>query len=151
MSKILVAYFSYSGNAKKAAEKVADIAGADLFEIQPETPYSPDYQTCVDTARKELQENARPALVGKVDDMNQYDCIVLGFPNWCRTCPMPVFSFLEDYDLTGKKIYAFVTNGGGGCGNSTEDIKKSAAGAAVTEAIDGNNLSDAQIKEWLGL
>lgn len=151
MSKTLVAYFSYSGNAKKVAEKVADIAGADLFEIQPETPYSSDYQTCVDTARKELAENARPALVGKVDDMNQYDCIVLGFPNWCRTCPMPVFTFLEDYNLTGKKIYAFVTNGGGGCGNSTEDIKKSAVGAIVTEAIDGNNLSDVQIKTWLGL
>lgn len=151
MSKSLVAFFSYSGNAKKVAEKVADVAGADLFEIKPVTPYSSDYQTCVDTARKELQENARPALVGKVDDISQYDTIILGFPNWCRTCPMPVFSFLEAYDLTGKKIYAFVTNGGGGCGNSTEDIKKSAAGATVTEAIDGNNLSDEQMKEWLGL
>lgn len=151
MSKTLVAYFTYSGNAKKVAERVADIAGADLFEIKPEIPYSDDYQTCVDAARKELKENARPALAGKVEDINQYDTIILGFPNWCRTCPMPVLSFVEDYDLSGKKIYSFVTNGGGGCGNSTEDIKKSAEGAIVTDAVDGNHLSDSQIKEWLGL
>ena len=151
MSKTLVAYFTYSGNAKKMAEKVAGIAGADLFEIKRETPYSSDYQTCVDEARKELKENARPELNGKVENMSQYDSLILGFPNWCSTCPMPVLSFLEAYDLSGKNIYAFVTNGGGGCGNSTDDIKKSAAGAIVTEAVNGNNLSDSQIREWLGL
>ncbi len=151
MSKTLVAYFTYSGNAKKVAEKVAGIAGADLFEIKRETPYSADYQTCVDEARKELKENARPELTGKVENMSQYDTLILGFPNWCSTCPMPVLSFVEAYDLSGKNIYAFVTNGGGGCGNSTDDIKKSAAGAIVTEAVNGNNLSDSQIREWLGL
>ncbi len=151
MSKTLVAYFTYSGNAKKMAEKVAGIAGADLFEIKRETPYSSDYQTCVDEARKELKENARPELTGKVENMSQYDTLILGFPNWCSTCPMPVLSFVEAYDLCGKNIYAFVTNGGGGCGNSTDDIKKSAAGAVVTEAVNGNNLSDSQIREWLGL
>lgn len=151
MSKTLVAYFTYSGNAKKVAEKVADIAGADLFEIKRETPYSGDYQTCVDEARKELKENTRPKLTGKVENMSQYDTLILGFPNWCSTCPMPVLSFVEAYDLSGKNIYAFVTNGGGGCGNSTDDIKKSAAGAIVTKAVNGNNLSDSQIREWLGL
>lgn len=151
MSKTLVAYFTYSGNAKKVAEEVADIAGADLFEIKRETPYSADYQACVDEARKELQENARPELAGKVEDMSQYDTLILGFPNWCKTCPMPVLSFLEAYDLSGKNIYAFVTNGGGGCGNSTDDIKKSAARANVTDAVNGNNLSYSQIREWLGL
>ena len=151
MSKTLVAYFTYSGNAKKVAEEVADIAGADLFEIKRETPYSADYQACVDEARKELQENARPELAGKVEDMSQYDTLILGFPNWCKTCPMPVLSFLEAYDLSGKNIYAFVTNGGGGCGNSTDDIKRRAARANVTDAVNGNNLSDSQIREWLGL
>lgn len=151
MEKTLVAFFSYSGNAKKAAEQVAALSGADLFEIQPVTAYSADYQECVEEAKKELAENARPALKEQVADMAQYDRIVLGFPNWCRTCPMPVFSFLESYDLTGKKLYAFVTNGGGGCGTSTEDIKRSAKGADVTEAINGNDLTDAQIKDWLSL
>lgn len=147
----LVAYFSYSGNAKQVAEKVADLTGADLFEIKAEIPYSSDYQKCIDEARKELQENARPKLTETVADISKYDTIILGFPNWCSTCPMPVLSFLEGYNLTGKKIYSFVTNGGGGCGNSMNDISRSAAGADVTEAIDGNNLSDEQIKNWLGI
>lgn len=151
MSKTLVAYFSYSGNAKMTAGKVAELTGADLFEIKPENPYSADYQVCVDEARKELQENARPKLAAKVSDMSGYDRIILGFPNWCKTCPMPVLSFLEEYDLKGKRIDAFVTNGGGGVGVSTEDIKKSAAGADVSDAINGNDLSDERIKEWLGL
>lgn len=151
MSKTLVAYFSYSGNAKAAAEKMAKIAEADLFEIQTVTPYSADYQKCVDEARKELQENARPGLTGKVEDMSSYDRIILGFPNWCSTCPMPVLSFLEEYDLQGKKIDIFVTNGGGGTGNSAQDIQKSAPGAKVSEAVNGNNLSESRIRNWLGL
>ncbi|MCM1497539.1 MAG: flavodoxin [Clostridium sp.] len=147
----LVAYFSYSGNAKKTAQQVAELAGADLFEIKTQTAYSQDYQKCIDEARKELQEGARPKLVNQVEDIDRYDTVILGFPNWCSTCPMAVLSFLESYDLSGRKIYAFVTNGGGGCGNSTADIKASAAGADVTEAIDGNNLTEEQIKSWLGV
>ena len=151
MSKTLVAYFSYSGNTRTTAKKVAELAGADLFEIKTEVAYSADYQACIDEARKELQENARPKLVDKVEDIGSYDRIILGFPNWCSTCPMPVLSFLEEYDLQGKKIDTFVANGGGGVGNSTQDIKKSAAGAEVSDAIDGNNLSEDRIKEWLVL
>lgn len=151
MSKTLVAYFSYSGNAKAAAYKIAGLAGADLFEIKPEVPYSSDYQECVDEARKELKENARPKLVDTVSDISGYDRIVLGFPNWCKTCPMPVLSFLEAYDLKGKRIDSYVTNGGGGVGDSTKDIRKSAAGAEVSDAINGNDLSDDRIKEWLNL
>lgn len=151
MEKTLLAFFSYSGNTKKAAEKIASLSGADIFEIKPQTPYSSDYQTCVNEARKELAENARPALAETIADIDAYDKIILGFPNWCKTCPMPVLTFMENYDFSGKKIYIFVTNGGGGCGNSTADIQKSAASAVVTEAIDGNNLSDDQIKEWLEL
>ncbi len=151
MSKTLVAFFTYSGNAKKAAMRVAELAGADLFEIVTKNPYSTDYQTCIEEARKELQSNARPELTAKVENMSMYDTIILGFPNWCSTCPMPVLTFLESYDMSGKKIYSFVTNGGGGCGKSTEYIKGSAKGAEVTEGINGNELSDDTIKQWLGL
>ncbi len=151
MSKTLVVYFTYSGNAKKVAERVAQLAGADLFEIVAKNAYSSDYQTCVEEARKEVAANARPEITDKVQDMDKYDTLVVGFPNWCSTCPMPVLTFLEQYDLTGKKIYSFVTNGGGGCGKSTEDIAKSARGAEVTESINGNELSDDAIKQWLGL
>lgn len=151
MSKILMAYFSYSGNAKSVAEKAAKVAGADLFEIKTVFSYPADYQKCVDEARKELQENARPELIEKVEDMNGYDRIILGFPNWCSICPMPVLSFLEEYDLQGKKIDVFVTNGGGGTGNSVWDIQKSAPGAKVAEAVNGNDLSESRIKKWLEL
>lgn len=147
----LVAYFSYSGNTKKAAEQIAELVKADLFEIKTENAYSEDYQTCVNEAREELAQNARPALVGAVEDITKYNTIILGFPNWCSTCPMPVLSFLENYDLAGKTIHSFVLNGGGGVGHSAADIAKSAADAEVTESINGNNLSEEQIKEWLGI
>ncbi|MCM1084585.1 MAG: flavodoxin [Clostridium sp.] len=151
MAKTLVAYFTYSGNAKKVAERVAQLADADMFEIVAKNPYSSDYQTCIEEAKKEVAANARPEITDKVQDMDKYDTIVVGFPNWCSTCPMVVLTFLEQYDLMGKKVYSFVTNGGGGCGKSTEDIAKSAKGAEVTEGINGNDLSDDAIKQWLGL
>jgi flavodoxin len=147
----LTAYFTYSGNAKKLAEKVAGVAGGDLFEIKPEQAYSQDYQECVDEARKEKEQNARPAVEGVPKDISKYDTVVLCFPNWCRTCPMPVLTFVEGCDLTGKTVYIAVTNGGGGVGDSTSDITASAKGAKVIDAVDGNNLSDEQIKSWLGL
>lgn len=151
MAKTLVAYFSYSGNTKKTAQRVAELAKADLFEIKPKKAYSADYQTCIEEARKEVGEGARPELMDKLDDLSRYDTIVLGFPNWCSTCPMIILSFLEAYDLSGKKIYSFVKSGGGGCGNSTADIRNSSNGAEVTESINGNELTDDQISQWLGI
>ena len=125
------------------------ITGGDLFEIVTKKDYSSDYMTVVEEAKEELKQSARPELATQVSDISQYDTVILGFPNWCSTCPMPVLSFLETYDLTGKTIYSFVTNGGGGCGRSTEDIRNSSKGAEVTESIDGNQLTEAGIKEWL--
>lgn len=148
-TKTLVAYFSYSGTAKRVAEQVAKTVSADLFEIVTKKTYSSDYMTVVEEAKEELKQNARPELETQVDDISQYDTIILSFPNWCSTCPMPILTFLESYDLTRKTIYSFVTNGGGGCGRSTEDIKNSSQGAVVIESIDGNNLTDEQIIEWL--
>lgn len=150
-TKTLVAYFSYSGTAKRVAEQVAKAASADLFEIITKKTYSSDYMAVVEEAKGELKQNARPELETQVKDIGQYDKIILGFPNWCSTCPMPILSFLESYDFTGKTIYSFVTNGGGGCGRSTEDIKNSSQGAVVTDSIDGNDLTDDQIKVWLGI
>lgn len=148
-TKTLVAYFSYSGTAKRIAEQVAGLIDADLHEIVTTKTYSSDYMAVVEEAKEELKQNARPELKTQVGDISQYDKIVLGFPNWCSTCPMPILSFLEAYDFTGKTIYSFVTNGGGGCGRSTEDIKNSSQGAVVIDSIDGNHLTDEQIKGWL--
>lgn len=150
-TKTIVAYFSYSGTAKRMAEHVAAIAGADLFEIVTKKTYTSDYMAVVEEAKEELKQNARPELESRVENIGQYQNIILGFPNWCSTCPMPILSFLEGYDFAGKTIYSFVTNGGGGCGRSTEDIKSSSQGAIVKDSIDGNQLTDEQIKEWLGI
>lgn len=150
-TKTLVAYFSYSGTAKKVAEQIAEITGGDLFEIVTKKTYSSDYMTVVEEAKEELKQNARPELTEQISDISQYDKVILGFPNWCSTCPMPILSFLEAYDFTGKTIYSFVTNGGGGCGRSTEDIRSSSKGAEVVESIDGNHLTETGIKEWLKL
>jgi flavodoxin len=149
MSKVLVAYFSYSGTTKKVAEQVAQTLGADEFEIVPVEPYDKDYQACVDKARTEVASGARPAVADKLEGVAEYDKIVVAFPNWCRTCPMVVLTFLESYDFSGKKIYAIVTNGGGGVGNSAEDIAKSCKGATVVGAIDGNKLTESDITNFV--
>ncbi len=151
MSKTLVAYFSYSGNAKKAAGLVADTIGADTYEIVPAVPYDADYQKCVDEARKEKADNARPAIAGADAEVSAYDRIALVFPNWCSTCPMIILSFVEKYDLSGKTIDVIVTNGGGGVGNSQADIAASAKGATVNTAVNGNDLTADKVKEIFGL
>lgn len=147
MQKTLVAYFSYSGNAQKIAQMVHDVSGADIYEIVPETPYSADYQECVDQARNELAQKARPAIASPDVTMSQYDRVILVFPNWCRTCPMIVLSFVEKYDMTGKVIDMIVTNGGGGVGDSQTDIAAGAKGATVNEAVNGNDVTEETIKQ----
>lgn len=147
MQKILVAYFSYSGNAKKIAQMVHDVSGAELYEIVPENPYSADYQECVNQAREELVQNARPAIASPDVPMSQYDRVILVFPNWCRTCPMIVLTFVEKYDMTGKVIDVIVTNGGGGVGDSQADIAAGAKKATVNEAINGNDVTEETIKQ----
>lgn len=151
MEKNLVAYFSYSGNAKKIAKMVSEVTGAELYEIIPQVPYSSDYQECVDQARQEIAENARPVIAGEDVNMEQFDRITLVFPNWCSTCPMIVLSFVEKYVMKDKVIDVIVTNGGGGVGNSQPDIAASAKGAIVNAAIDGNTVSENVIKELFGI
>ena len=106
-----------------------------------------------EVAMQELQSRERPALTGQVENMEQYDTIILGYPNWWGTMPMCVFTFLEAYDLTGKKILPFCTHEGSGLGHSVDDIRKVCPGTEVKDglAIRGSAAasSDRQIKEWL--
>ncbi len=146
MAKNLVVWFSYSGNAKKLAGDIVKATGADEYEIVPENPYNTDYQACVDEARKEVAENARPAVAGADIDVSTYDHVAMVFPNWCSTCPMIVLSFVEKYDFSGKIIDVIVMNGGGGVGNSQKDIAKSASGATVNPAINGNTITEDDIQ-----
>jgi len=140
------------GHTEYAAEFVRDAVGADLFEIDTVKPYSADYRECCKEASDELKANARPAIKGYADDISKYDTIFVCFPCWCGTAPMCVFTFLEHYDLTGKKIIPLCTNEGSGMANSEKDIKASCPGAEVLPGLSvrGHQTKDSRdmIVSW---
>ncbi|MDR1221061.1 MAG: hypothetical protein LBK73_15855 [Treponema sp.] len=123
--KTLVAYFSWSGNARALAGQIArETGGGDMFEIKTVRAYPEVYHECTAVARQEQNDNARPALSGDVSNMAQYNTVFLCYPNWWGTLPMGVFTFLEAYDFSGKTMYPLVTHGGSRFGRSLDDIKK---------------------------
>jgi flavodoxin len=134
-SKILVAYFSWSGNSRALAGQVAETTGGKLFEIKTVTPYPDNYDECINVAKQEQNKNARPAISGSVTDMEQYDTVFLCYPNWWGTLPMGVFTFLEAYDFSGKTMYPLVTHGGSRFGRSLDDIKKLCPQAILGEGL----------------
>ena len=123
MSKILVAYFSASGVTKKVAEELAQLEEADLFEITPEQLYTAedlDWRNKESRSSVEMNDpNCRPAIVGKVENMEAYDTIFVGFPIWWGREPSVVDTFLDGYDMSGKTIIPFCTSGGSGMGNTS--------------------------------
>ena len=141
----LIAYFSRKGNnyvsgqiinlpvgnTEIAAGILRTLAGGDLFKIESVQPYPQDYTACTVTAKEELHADARPELTAQVANFDTYDVIYLGYPNWWGTMPMPVFTFLEQYNFDGKIICPFCTNEGSGMGSSARDIKKLCPGATV--------------------
>lgn len=151
--KILIAYFSWSGNTKAVAEAIHARTGGDIYEIVPETPYSQNYSATVDKAKQEQQNNARPALKNKLTDISQYDLIFVGYPNWWGSLPMPVATFMEGCSWQGKTVAPFFTHGGGGVQNCDRDLRKLAAGATVTEylCLSGNRArnSQSEVDTWL--
>lgn len=150
MSKKLVAYFSASGITAKVAETLAEATGADIFEIQPEVPYTKaDLNWQDKTARStiEMQNPAsRPAIAAKRENMADYDTIFVGFPIWWYVAPTIINTFLESYDFTGKTIILFATSGGSGLGRTASDLKPSVPGAVIR---DGKLLNGRQTKEFL--
>lgn len=110
------------GNAAKLASWIQQEVGGDLHSIVVEEPYSSDYDECLDRAADEKAENARPALTSHVDNMEDYDIVFLGFPNWWYTLPMPVLTFVEEYDWSGKTVVPFVTHGTGGLSSTIRDL-----------------------------
>jgi flavodoxin len=133
--RILVAYFSWSGNAKAMAEQIAGATVGDLFEIKTAKAYPDTYDECTDVAKKEQNDNARPALAQNVPDIAVYKTVFLCYPNWWGTLPMGVFTFLETHDLSGKTVYPLVTHGGSRFGSSLEDIKRVSPKAVLGEGI----------------
>ena len=153
MSKILVAYFSASGVTAKAAKALASASGADLFEIVPETPYTKADLNWMDKQSRSSVEMAdqssRPAIASHVDNMEQYDTVFVGYPIWWYVAPTIVNTFLEKYNLNGKKIVLFATSGGSGFGNTVSELKVSAPGADIVEGKILNGLSKTEIENWV--
>lgn len=133
MKKILVAYFSASGETKKLAKTIAGVTGGDLFEIAPQVPYTAADLDWIDAGSRSTVEmkdkKSRPAIAGQVQDMGQYETVFVGFPIWWYQAPRIIETFLESYDFTGKKVVPFATSGGSGLGK-TEDILKAVCPAA---------------------
>lgn len=149
----LIVYFSWSGNTRGIARQLHQKIGGDLVELELVTPYSRDYNTCLDQARHDQERAARPELKTRISDMARYDVVFLGYPNWWATIPMPVASFLEQYDLSGKTIIPFVSHGGGRLGQSVTDIAKLCPSSRILEALSvrysgGSSLSG-DMDAWL--
>ena len=145
-SKILVAYFSRAGenyqvgviekgNTRIVAEMIAEATGADMFEIKTVKPYPEAYQECTEVAKKELETDARPELANKIDNIDQYDTIFLGYPIWWSDLPMAVYTFLQSYDFNGKTIIPFCTSAGDYMTGKEVNIPNFAKGATVLEGF----------------
>lgn len=140
------------GNTERVAEFVQQAVGGDLFEIERVHDYPEDYYACCDEAKAELNENARPEIKRFIDSLDDYDTIFVGYPNWWGTCPMCVFTFLERYDLAGKRIVPFCTNEGSGMGSSERDLRRVCASATVEKglSVTGNRAAQSQdeVSRW---
>ncbi|WMW25644.1 flavodoxin [Methanolobus sediminis] len=165
--KCLIAYFSRAdnnyvsgkivnltvGNTKLAAGMIHEITNGELFSIDTVQSYPKDYSATVNVAKKELNGNTRPELSSHVKDMESYNVVFLGYPNWLGTMPMPVFTFLEEYDFSGKTIVPFCTHEGSGMGRSENDIANLCPESTVLKglAIHGSRVSSAKkdIEGWL--
>lgn len=167
MPKILIAYYSRAdknyvngtiknlkiGNTEKVAQIIKNTLNGDLFKIEQEKPYSKYYNECIEEARKDQKSNCRPKLINDVENIDKYDVIYLGYPNYWGTMPMSVFSFLENHDFKGKEIRPFCTHEGSGLGNSLKDIKKLCPNAIINTSfsIYGSKIDSAkeEIESWI--
>lgn len=152
-AKVLVVYFSATGNTKQVAEKIASLSGADLAEIIPEKPYTADdlnYRNENSRANLEQRDQAvRPKMSQNIPNIDKYDVILIGHPIWWGEEPRIIDTFLESYDFTGKKVIPFATSGGSGMGKTNEELKDSCKGAKL---LEGRRFSasakEAELKSW---
>ena len=165
--KTLIAFFSRAdenyfsgamryvkvGNTEIVTDLMKDLIEADTFRIEMKEPYSPVYMTCIEEAKRDLRAKARPELVSMPESIDEYDTIILAYPNYWGTMPMAVFTSLEAFDFTGKTILPLCTNEGSGMGGSERDIRKTCPGADVKNGlpITGSQAanSKASVHKWL--
>ena len=153
MAKTLVAYFSASGVTASVAEKLSKAIGADLYEIAPEEPYTRADLNWMDKKSRSTVEmedrSSRPAIGTKVENMDQYDTVFVGFPIWWYREPSIIDTFMEAYDFTGKTVVPFATSGGSGLGDSYKNLQSLAPGAKVIngEKFPGS-VSEEKLRAW---
>ncbi len=151
--KTLIVFYSWGGTTRGIARKIQQKLGCDMFEIELVKPYSTDYNTVLDEAQRDQRNQARPAIKNKVADFAKYDTIVLGYPNWWASIPMPIATFLESYDFDGKTVIPFCSNGGGRLGQSVSAITKLVPGASVKNPLSiyysGEASLDSDLNKWL--
>ena len=153
MAKKLVAFFSASGVTAKLAEKLASAIDADLHEIKPEVSYTTadlDWTNKKSRSSVEMSDKTfRPAVANMVEDMSQYNTIYIAFPIWWYIAPTIINTFLEQYDLRGKKIIPVATSGGSGMGNTNKELAPSCTGADLREGkVFSVNTSESRLKAW---
>ncbi len=167
MARTLIAYFSRAdenyfagamryvkiGNTEIVVNSMKEMIDADTFRIEMKEPYSPVYMTCIEEAKRDLREKARPELVSLPESLEAYDTIILAYPNYWGTMPMAVYTFLEAFDLTGKTILPLCTNEGSGMGSSEREIRKTCPGASVKSGlpVTGSQAANAgpAVRKWL--
>jgi flavodoxin len=149
----LIAYFTRSGNTRRIANLIQQEVGATLHQIQPEVPYPSAYDAVVEQAKVEIQAGYRPALRSTLDDIESYDTVFVGSPNWWNTIAPPVATFLSEYDLSGKTIVPFCTHGGGGLGRIGRDIAELCPHSTVLSSLEiygsGRGNAQARVSAWL--
>jgi len=134
--EILIVYYSRSGNTRKIADLIQQEVGGTLHEIQPEVPYPKSYSATTDQAKQEIRAGYKPALHSTLEQVESYDTILVGSPNWWRTIAPPVVTFLTEHDLSGKTIVPFCTHGGGGLGRIAQDIAKLCPKSTVLRSFE---------------
>ncbi|WP_299447317.1 flavodoxin [uncultured Phascolarctobacterium sp.] len=151
--KVLIAYYSWSGNTKAVAEEIHKQIGGDLQAIVPVTPYSETYAVTVAKAKQEQLSNARPAIKTQIPNIDEYDTVLLGYPNWWGSYPMLIATFAENNKLDGKTIAPFYTHGGGGEQRCSSDLRKLLPKANIQEGLclSGSSARSAQgeVSAWL--
>jgi flavodoxin len=152
-SKTLIVYYSWSGNTRQIVGQIRKTIQADVFELKTVDPYPEEYRPTTVQAKKEQEAGYRPPLSTKIDNLGDYDVIIIGSPNWWGTVAMPVFTFLESYDLSGKTIAMYITHEGSRLGNSMDDLRKLCPNSTILEglAIRGGSVGSAQkdVDAWL--
>ena len=148
--KVLVAYYSHSGNTKVVANKIKEITGGDLFEIKTNHEYPKNYTDIINQAKLEKEQDFKPELSEQID-ISEYDTIFVGSPVWWYTFASPIRTFLAENDFSGKTIMPFCTHGGGGASNTYTDIEKLCPNANVKSGFDSyeNSAKDSDIEQWI--